>query len=95
MLKFSRLGKQDKDSKPKLWHLVNAIFMAGNLAGIRGLEDKNPIFINYFMGLYHRLVPEAGLEPARFLRRGILNPLCLPISPLWQQGAKIMHGLQL
>ena len=44
---------------------------------------------------YKNLVPEAGLEPARFLRRGILNPLCLPISPLWQQGAKIMHDLQL
>ena len=29
------------------------------------------------------MVPEAGLEPARFLGRGILNPLCLPISPLW------------
>ncbi len=33
-----------------------------------------------------KLVPEAGLEPARFLRRGILNPLCLPISPLRQKG---------
>ena len=31
------------------------------------------------------MVPEAGLEPARFLRRGILNPLCLPISPLWHR----------
>ena len=26
------------------------------------------------------MVPGAGLEPARF-RRGILNPLCLPIPP--------------
>ena len=31
------------------------------------------------------MVPEAGLEPARFLRRGILNPVCLPISPLWHK----------
>lgn len=27
------------------------------------------------------MVPGAGLEPARLLRRGILSPLCLPISP--------------
>ncbi len=28
------------------------------------------------------MVPEARLELARFEKRGILNPLCLPISPL-------------
>ena len=27
------------------------------------------------------LVPVTGLEPVRFLRRGILSPLCLPIPP--------------
>ena len=27
------------------------------------------------------MVPEARLELARLERRGILNPLCLPISP--------------
>lgn len=27
------------------------------------------------------MVPGAGLEPARPYERGILNPLCLPISP--------------
>ena len=27
------------------------------------------------------MVPGAGLEPARPYDRGILNPLCLPISP--------------
>ena len=27
------------------------------------------------------VVPEAGLEPAHPYERGILNPLCLPISP--------------
>ena len=27
------------------------------------------------------MVPGAGLEPARFVKRGILNPLCLPIPP--------------
>ena len=30
------------------------------------------------------MVPEAGLEPARYFYRGILNPLCLPIPPLGQ-----------
>ena len=32
------------------------------------------------------VVPAAGLEPAHPLRRGILNPLCLPISPRWHVG---------
>ena len=34
------------------------------------------------------LVPEAGIEPARVLPRGILSPLRLPISPLRQRKAK-------
>ena len=29
-----------------------------------------------------KMVPEARLELARLEGRGILNPLCLPISPL-------------
>lgn len=33
------------------------------------------------------MVPGAGLEPARCYQRGILNPLCLPISPPGQQAA--------
>ena len=28
------------------------------------------------------MVPEAGLEPARYFYRGILSPLCRPIPPL-------------
>src|SRR5690625_6705772 len=31
------------------------------------------------------MVPEAGLEPARGIARRILNPLRLPISPLWHK----------
>ena len=31
------------------------------------------------------MVPEAGLEPAHPYERGILNPLCLPISPPGQE----------
>ena len=31
-----------------------------------------------------KMVPEAGLEPARYFYRGILSPLCLPIPPLGQ-----------
>lgn len=31
--------------------------------------------------LCRKMVPGAGLEPARGYPRGILNPLCLPISP--------------
>ena len=36
---------------------------------------KNTNFIRH-------MVPEAGLEPARYFYRGILSPLCLPIPPL-------------
>ena len=37
------------------------------------------------------MVPGAGLEPARSLsgKRGILSPLCLPISP---SGREVLHG---
>ena len=33
------------------------------------------------MLLHDEMVPGAGIEPARPLSRGILNPLRLPISP--------------
>ena len=36
------------------------------------------VVLNYLI----LMVPEAGIEPARRCQRGILNPLCLPISPL-------------
>ena len=41
------------------------------------------------------MVPEAGIEPARVLSRGILSPLRLPISPLrhWK-GMRIVAQLQ-
>ncbi len=32
------------------------------------------------------LVPKAGLEPALSCENRILNPTCLPISPLRQRG---------
>ena len=38
----------------------------------KGLRQCNPLLC---------LVPRAGVEPAHRLRRGILSPLCLPISP--------------
>ena len=50
------------------------------MPSIRGL-----ITIRVLEGIIHIFVPEAGLEPARFLGRGILNPLCIPISPLWHR----------
>ena len=31
--------------------------------------------------LIEAVVPRAGIEPARYFYRGILSPLCLPISP--------------
>ena len=34
------------------------------------------------------VVPVTGLEPVRFLGRGILSPLCLPIPP-YRHGAQL------
>lgn len=47
-----------------------------------GFEQKNKSRNN--AGTSFRddiLVPLTGLEPVRMLLRGILSPLCLPISP--------------
>ena len=38
-----------------------------------------------------KVVPEAGLEPARLVSRGILNPLCLPIPPLGHRVCYLKH----
>ena len=40
----------------------------------------------FWIVLKARMVPGAGLEPARSYDRGILNPLCLPISPPGHRG---------
>ncbi len=45
-------------------------------------KRKRPLFLVAFRNSLILVVPEAGIEPARRERRGILNPLCLPISPL-------------
>jgi|SaaInl0LU_22_DNA_1037365.scaffolds.fasta_scaffold05382_5 hypothetical protein len=37
------------------------------------------------------MVPGAGLEPAHSYERGILNPLCLPISPPGQRVLTILR----
>ena len=37
------------------------------------------------------MVPEAGIEPARPLSRGILSPLCLPISPPGRNSRVDLH----
>ena len=38
------------------------------------------------------MVPEARLELARLERRGILNPLCLPIPPLGHRVINLLRG---
>ncbi len=37
--------------------------------------------LNSYSFKERKMVPGAGLEPAHSNERGILNPLCLPISP--------------
>ena len=46
-------------------------------------HKKTSILPDFLLHHFKRLkmVPGAGLEPARLCGRGILNPLCLPISP--------------
>ena len=38
------------------------------------------------------MVPGGGLEPPRCYQRGILNPLCLPISPPGRTSKRIENG---
>ena len=40
------------------------------------------------------MVPRAGLEPAQRVRRGILNPLCLPIPPPGHAILVAMHIIE-
>ena len=44
-----------------------------------------------FLDDTHLMVPRAGLEPAQRERRGILNPLCLPIPPPGQRNHAMVH----
>ena len=49
-------------------------------------------FLPRFVKAAFLLVPGAGVEPARNFFRGILSPLCLPISPSGQVSA--LYGAQ-
>ncbi len=44
-------------------------------------QQKTPNLLKV-KGLFHKIVLEAGLEPARPYRHRILSPACLPIPPL-------------
>ena len=58
-----------------------AAFFHGMLETPAARETKTPRHTGVWWGL---LVPPTGLEPVRYFYRGILSPLCLPISP-WRQ----------
>ena len=45
------------------------------------MTDKKMGAMTYGGKHQRKIVPGAGLEPARSCDRGILSPLCLPISP--------------
>lgn len=54
------------------------------MAGLRRSYLKKKVSLRSvfcFDNSTRKMVPRAGLEPARPYERGILNPLCLPISP--------------
>ena len=52
--------------------------------------SENKLNIQFKKYIQITLVPEAGLEPARYFYRGILSPLCLPIPPL---GHNDLHAI--
>ena len=57
------------------------------------IETTKPPFSRW-LSLYHflsdDLVLVTGLEPVRYFYRGILSPLCLPISPHQQNGTEFI-----
>jgi hypothetical protein len=61
--------------------------LAGKVSESESTETKKPpvggftTLLIALIILYFPMVPGAGLEPAQRERRGILNPLCLPIPP--------------
>ncbi len=76
------VGKPDSElelaSKSRRLYRTTPVWLKCGLGGKR----KRPLFLVAFRNSLILMVPEAGIEPARRERRGILNPLCLPISPL-------------
>ena len=48
------------------------------------LWNKNPPLFPLDGGISNLVVPEAGIEPARYRYRWILSPVRLPVSPLGQ-----------
>ncbi len=56
------------------------IYIGSGPASSDNMKNATPFGVAFFM------VPVTGLEPVRFLRRGILSPLCLPISPYRRHG---------
>ncbi len=63
-----------------LWRYGLDIIAVAILAPLR--QNKKATIASGLRKSLILMVPEAGIEPARRERRGILNPLCLPISPL-------------
>ena len=61
------------------------VLLDANLVSIRYAIKCRTNF-HYKENKILELVPRAGLEPARSFLRGILSPLCLPISPPGQSG---------
>lgn len=53
-------------------------------AGFKGLHGR------YWRSVEQKMVPEAGIEPARPYERGILSPMRLPVSPFGRQ--RVLQG---
>ena len=76
---FFFLSERRKYRKPPVCALVSAdVHRTSAFRWVRFRakpKRSRPIRVGIF------LVPATGIEPVRFLRRGILSPLCLPIPP--------------
>ncbi len=72
------VGKPDSELERRRLYRTTPVWIKCGFGGKR----KRPLFLVAFRNSLILMVPEAGIEPARRERRGILNPLCLPISPL-------------
>ncbi len=66
---------------------------AGNGARTRDL-NLGKVALYQLSYSREKLVPEAGLEPARACTRGILSPLCLPVPPLRRKMMEATPGFE-
>ena len=74
------LGEQGVRAAPRRACERRSAVLSGRLSPAR-FDEANADGKSTTKEVKKEMVPGAGLEPARCCQRGILSPLCLPISP--------------